>query len=184
MKKHQHQESESAVTMRSWTSQQTMSVVPYLRGVVGSLREQWLEMRRARLEVRRLDARPGRPDRHALILRAEAAGQVDRAQSEFRETLHELNALDIVCLDPLRGFALIPFVLGEEQAWYVFDLFAPKGVEAWLFDADPPDMRRALRGDGDPATWSSLPTAAVDHVMSRGVMATGDWSAYLGEATT
>ncbi len=184
MNKHQHQESESAITMRSWTYQQAMNVVPYLCGVVGSLREQWLELRRARLEVRRLDARLGRSDRHALILRAEAAGQVDRAQHEFRETLHELNALDIVCLDPLRGSALIPFVLGDEQAWYVFDLFAPKVVEAWLFDADPPDTRRALRADGDPASWSSLPTAAVDHVMSRGAAATGDWSANLGEATT
>src|SRR6267142_34745 len=117
MNQHQHQESESAVTMRSWTYKQAMSVVPYLRGVVGSLREQWLEMRRARLEVHRLDARPGRPDRHALILRADAAGQVDRAQNGFREALHELNALDIVCLDPLQGLAVIPFVLGDEQAW-------------------------------------------------------------------
>jgi hypothetical protein len=180
MNKHQHQESESTLTMRSWTYKQAMSVVPYLSGLMRSLREQWLEIQRARLEVHRLDARPGRADRHALILRAEAAGQVDRAQNGFRETLHELNALDIVCLDALQGLAVIPFVLGDEQAWFVFDLFAAKGVEAWLFDADPPDTRRALRGDGGLASWSSLPTAAVDHVMSHGKAATGDWSAAFG----
>jgi hypothetical protein len=91
-----------------------------------------------------MDARPGRPDRQALILRAEAAGEVERTENNLDETLHELIALDVYCLDPVQGLALIPFDQGDELAWFIFDLFAPRRLDAWQFDADPPETRRPL----------------------------------------
>jgi len=172
MRKQHNSEPGSTVTRHLWTYPEAVNAVPYLRAVVRSLREQWLEMQRARLQVRRTEARPGRPDRQALIVRAETAREVERAQDGLEETFRELKTLDVYCLDPVEGLALIPFRRGSDPAWFVFDLFAPQGVEAWLFDADPPETRRALE-ELDPALWPKLPAAEVALSTSRGTQADG-----------
>ena len=94
------------------------------------------------LQVRRLDSRPGRPDRQALILRAEAVREAEVAADHFSEAHCELNALDVYCLDPVKGLAQIPFCRDEGAAWIIFDLFAPLGLDGWRFHADSPDTRR------------------------------------------
>jgi hypothetical protein len=162
---------EPNIPQHLWTYPEAVSALPYLRGVARSLRQHWLEVQRARLQVRRIDARPGRPDRQALILRAEAARDVEWAGGALEETLQELKDLDVHCLDPAQGLALIPFRQGDELAWFVFDLFAPKGIEAWRLDADPPETRRALGEALDPAWREQLRAAAVDILMSRATQA-------------
>jgi hypothetical protein len=72
MRKQRHEEAKETNKLRLWTHAEAVKVVPYLRSIVRSLREHWLEWQRVSLQVRRLDSRPGRPDRQALILRAEA----------------------------------------------------------------------------------------------------------------
>jgi len=173
----QRDQSESTVSLRLWTYAEANKALPYIRAVVDSVREHWLEWQRARLQLKRLDARPGRPDRHALILRENADRDAERAHDELREALQELNALDIVCLDAVQGLALIPFDHGNDLAWFVFDLFAPNDL-AWLFDSDPSDTRRPLFGT--PALASTAPTAAIDHLMARGA-SLGNWPASVGD---
>jgi hypothetical protein len=142
-----------------WTYAEAVAALPYLRSIVRSLREHRLERQQARLRVQRIDARPGRPSRQLLLLRAEAGQEADRADERFDEALNELLALNVSCLDPANGLALIPFRQGDELAWFVFDLFAPRGLDAWRFHADPLSMRRQL---GEP-----LDTDLVDQVFSR-----------------
>jgi hypothetical protein len=98
----------------------------------------------ARQQIERLDSRPGRPDRQSLIRRAAAVQEVDQADTKLEETFDELEAIDVYCLDPAQGLALIPFGKGDELAWYVFDLFSPQGLEAWRFHGDPLETRRPL----------------------------------------
>jgi hypothetical protein len=150
MSRQPHQEAEAVLILRLWTYAEAVKALPYLRSIVRSLREHWLEAQRVRSRVRRLDARPGRPDRQALILRAEAAREAELAEGRFNEVLRELEAVDVSCLDPAKGLALIPFRQGDELAWFVLDLFAPGGLEAWQFDADPPETRRKLGEGLDP----------------------------------
>jgi hypothetical protein len=142
-----------------WTYPEAVAALPYLRSVLRSLREHWLQWQQARLRVRRIDARPGRPDRHALIVRAEAGRDAERAEGQYEEALAELLALNISCLDPAKGLALIPFRQGDELAWYILDLFAPRGLDAWRLDSDPLPTRRPL---GEP-----FDTALVDQVFSQ-----------------
>jgi len=144
MKKQHVQEAESSATVSLWNYAKARKAVPYLRAVVRSLREHWLELQRARRQLQRLNARPGRPDRQALIRQAEAARDIERARGELEEALDELKALDVFCLAPAQGLALIPFAQGTELAWLVFDLFAPEGLEAWRFHRDPQETRRPL----------------------------------------
>ena len=147
MRKQRHQEEEATSELRLWTHAEAVKALPYLRSIVRSLREHWLHLQRVRLEVRRLDARPGRPDRQALILRAEATREAELAAERFRETLRELEALDVYCLEPAGGVALIPFRQGDDLAWFVFDLFDPEPLRFWRFQDDPLETRRPLTVD-------------------------------------
>ena len=129
---------------RLWTYSEAVLAVPYLRSLVGSLRERWLDAQREPLQTRRMKAQPGRPDRQALIRQAEAAGE---AEDQFHEVLGELEALGVSSLDTPQGLALIPFRQGSDLAWFVFDLFSPRGLETWRLDEDPPETRRPLKPD-------------------------------------
>ena len=154
MRKQSDQRSEPNAAPNLWTYEAALRAVPYLRAVVRSLREHWLHVRSVGRQIQRLDALPGQPDRQTLIRRAVAVKELDQADIEFGETFDELAAIDVYCLDPAQGLALIPFGKGEELAWYVFDLFAPQGLEAWRFHGDPLEMRRPLEQNAG----SELPT--------------------------
>ena len=134
----------TCAALHLWTYEAALRAVPYLRAVVRSLREQWLHVRSVRRQIRRLDARPGRPDRQTLIRRAAAVQELGQADMKLEETFDELKAIDVDCLAPAQGLALLPFGKGDELAWYVFDLFSPQGLEAWRFHGDPLEMRRPL----------------------------------------
>jgi hypothetical protein len=108
----------------------------------------------ARRQIERLDSRSGRPDRQTLIRRGAAVQELGQADVKLEETFEELKAIDVFCLDPAQGLALIPFGKGDELAWYVFDLFSPQSLEAWRFHGDPLEMRRPLGQNAG----SELPT--------------------------
>ena len=150
MKKQSDQRPEPSAAQRLWTYEAALSAVPYLRAVVRSLREHWLHVQSVRRQIERLDSHPGRPDRQTLIRRAVAVQELDHAGTQLEETFEELKAIDVYCLDPAQGLALIPFGKGDEPAWYVFDLFAPQGLEAWRFHGDPPETRRPLEQNAGP----------------------------------
>ena len=151
MRKQSDQRPEPSAALRPWTYEAALNAVPYLRAVVRSLREHWLHLQSARRQIERLDARPSRPDRQTLIRRAAAVQELDQADIKLEETLDELKAIDVYCLDPAQGLALIPFGKGNEFAWYVFDLFSPQGLEAWRFQGDPLEMRRPLEQNAGSA---------------------------------
>jgi hypothetical protein len=154
MRKQSAQRPEPSAAQRLWTYEAALSAVPYLRAVVRSLREYWLDVQSVRRQIERLDSGPGRPDRQTLIRRAVAVQELDQADFKVEETFDELKAIDVFCLDPAQGLALIPFGKGDELAWYVFDLFSPQGLEAWRFHGDPLEMRRPLEQNAG----STLPT--------------------------
>jgi hypothetical protein len=89
-----------------------------------------------------------------LIRRAVAVQELDQADNKVEETFDELTAIDVYCLEPAQGLALIPFGKGDKLAWFVFDLFSPQGLEAWRFHSDPLEMRRPLGQNAG----SKLPT--------------------------
>jgi hypothetical protein len=84
-----------------------------------------------------------------LIRRAAAITELEHADIKLEETITELEAIGVYSLDPAQGLALIPFRQGDELAWYVFDVFAPQGLEAWRLDGDPLERRRPLEQSAD-----------------------------------
>jgi hypothetical protein len=154
MKKQSDQQPEPSATPRLWTYEAALSAVPYLRAVVRSLREHWLHVQSVRRQIQRLDSRPCRPDRQVLIDQTANVEELEQAVIRLEETFDELKAIDVYCVDPVNGLALIPFGNGDELAWYMFDLFSPQGLEAWRFHGDPLEMRRPLEQNAG----SELPT--------------------------
>lgn len=144
MKRRQEKETETARSIRMWTQTEADKAVPYVRSVVGSLREKWLEARNQRLQLERLDAKPGRPNRKTLVAREEALKDSDRALDAFNEAVEELQEIDVYPLDPVAGLALIPFQVGEDLAWFVFDLHDEGGLKSWRFHKDPLEERRPI----------------------------------------
>ena len=130
--------------MRLWDRSEVTRAAPYLRSVIGSLREHWLEVFRAQRQMDLL-AKHKAPARRQQILDKETrADERQRAEVQFEEALEELTRVDVLLLDPVRGLALIPFRQADDLAWYIFDHFAPHGVIGWRFHGDPIEECRPL----------------------------------------
>lgn len=132
-------------SVQIWTYPQALAAVPYIASVMRSLRETWLEARSQERRLKVLSDRPGRPDRAALLARAEAATAAAKAESAHEDAAQELRDLGILCLDPLRGEALLPCVHQHILAWIVFDLFAQPELRSWRYHTDPADTERPVQ---------------------------------------
>ncbi|MBL8797913.1 MAG: DUF2203 family protein [Planctomycetia bacterium] len=131
--------------IRVWTYDQAKKAVPYITSVVRSLREHRIDALNENREAKELAGKPGRPDRTALIEHAELTRRAREADGRFDNAMAELNALDVFCIDPLRGEAVVPFVHGEQLAWYLFDLFDEEDpLRYWRFHEDPLETRRPI----------------------------------------
>jgi hypothetical protein len=131
-------------TIQAWTHEQAQAATPYLASILHSLREHRLEWQAQQRRAEILTSRSGRPNRKALMEHQETLREAQRAQDDFEAALAELHALDIYCLDPLRGEALIPFVHADQLAWFVFELFESPPLRFWRYHADELEMRRPV----------------------------------------
>ncbi len=144
MRKQRNKKAEATIAVRLWTYMGAKQAVPYLRSLVGSLREGWIEMRQAQEQVRKIEARPGRADRDSLILLEESNHDVSRVEAKLEDVVNEMLALSAYCVDPGAGLAVIPFLSNGALAWFFFDLFDEEGLVAWRLNTDPLETRRSL----------------------------------------
>jgi hypothetical protein len=144
MKRNQKESKQRRQILQVWSHDQARAALPYIASVLRSLREHKLEAQTHQLTASRLADRPGRPDRETLIAHEEALKAAQKAENQFQEALDELQTLDVYCLDPIGGQALVPFVHDDQLAWYVYDLFDAEPLRFWRFHSDPLEMRRPL----------------------------------------
>jgi hypothetical protein len=142
--KRRNKELQNMRALRLWTYDEAAHAVPYLRSVVGSLREHWLDAQCQRRGGELLAARPGRPDRTRLLADQDLHAGLERAETHFNEAVEELMHLDVFLLDPVRGVALIPFRKEDDLAWYVYDQFDERGLSGWRLHDDPLEKCRPL----------------------------------------
>jgi hypothetical protein len=110
-----------------------------------SLRDYSLEAQQQHLRARRLTERPGRHDRTAILAHKTMVDAARQAEDRFHEALDELHTLDIYCLNPVAGLALIPFARDDRLAWFVFDLFDPSDpIRFWRYHQDSLETRRPI----------------------------------------
>jgi hypothetical protein len=134
-----------ARTFRVWTQPQAEAAVPFITSVMQSVREHFIQRQARQLHLERLESKPGRPNRGALLALETARHDAAHAEEQFADALNELWRLNIYCLDPAQGLALIPFAHPDEQlAWFVFELFEKEKLRFWRFHGDPLETRRPL----------------------------------------
>jgi len=132
-------------TIQVWPYDQARRVLPYVASIMRSLREHCLEAQQQQLAAHRLVKRPGRPDRTAILAHTETVKAAKEAEEHFHQALDELHTLDIYCLDPVAGLALIPFAKEKRLAWFVFDLFEESdSLRFWRYHQDPLEQRRPI----------------------------------------
>lgn len=127
-----------------WTRVQAEKAAPYLSATLRSLRETLLDAKQHSLTAERLASKTGRPDRAARIALDDALRDDRRARESLHESLEELEALGVNCLDPLRGEALVPFAHQGTLAWFIYDLFAAKPLSHWRYHTDSLQTRRPI----------------------------------------
>lgn len=128
--------------IRLWNYPDAQRAAPYLRSVLTTLRNDYLDSLRHRLTIERLSDH--KPDRETLIALDDARKDLDRSEDAFREHHRELRKIDAFLLDPLEGVALIPCQKDDNLAWMVFEQFDKTGLTGWRWHKDPFDMRRPL----------------------------------------
>ncbi|MFO0866863.1 MAG: DUF2203 family protein [Gemmataceae bacterium] len=128
--------------IRLWTLPQADHAVPYLRSVVTSLRDSWLDAQKERLRKDRLAKE--KPDRSHLMALEDAKNDFTKARDSVQDAVRELRRIDVFPLDPIHGTVLIPFQKEDNLAWYVFDLFDEKGLAGWRYHQDPIEQRRPM----------------------------------------
>jgi hypothetical protein len=143
-------------TIQVWTYDQALRVLPYVAAIMRSLRESYLQALPHSLKAKRLASRPGRPDRTRLIAHATAVEEVRQAQERLQEAIDDLQTLDIFCLDPLQGQALIPFEHNRQLAWFIYDLFDNKPLRYWRYHEDPLETRRPIAEALEESTETPL----------------------------
>jgi hypothetical protein len=130
--------------IRVWTYPQAQKALPYIGSVMRSLREHWLEAQQHDARAMKIDRQPGRPDRQAILDREMAAEESRRAKDRFNEAYHELQQIEVYCLDPNQGVGVIPFVHDDKLAWLIYDLFDGEPLQHWRYHDDPLDLRRPI----------------------------------------
>ena len=131
-------------TMRVWTLDEATAAAPYITSVVHSLRDHWLDASAKHRLADRIEARPGRLNRALLIAKAEALREAKEAEDRYLDARDELTALDIYCIEPARGEALVAFLHDNQLAWFVFESFDSLHFRYWRYHSDPLDTRRPI----------------------------------------
>ncbi len=157
MKHHSKNSKQQVHEFPVWTYEQANLAVPYIRSILRSLREQFLNLQSLQLRAQRLANKPGRPTREQILNQEETAREADRVEDSLSETVDELTFLNIHCVEPSQGVAMIPFVQRDELAWLVFDLFGEQHLTGWRFHHDELSRRRSL----DDLQEAPLPNSVI-----------------------
>jgi hypothetical protein len=137
-----------------WSLEETRQASRYISAILRSLRDSILDVQQKELTAERLAKKPGRPDRRRILEQEGAWREAREASDCFQEYLDELHSLDVYCLDPIQGQALVPFARNDQLAWYVYDLFDSQHVRFWRYHNDPPETRRPV-AEASQDQWNS-----------------------------
>jgi len=130
--------------MHLWTRSDAVKAVPYLRSIIASLRECYLEVMNAERQVKLANQKKSATRLQQILDQEKRDDDLERARTKFNDALDELTKVGVFLLEPVHGFALIPFRKGDDLAWYVFDLFATSGLVGWRNHSDPIDACRDM----------------------------------------
>ena len=148
-------------TVRVWTYDEARKAVPYISGVMQSIRDHGVEALQPR-PAGQADRQPPRPTGPARPGRPGGQGP---AVAQGRPPSLRRKPVGIArhrrfLRRPIRGEAFIPFLQDEHKlAWFVFDLFDEEDrLKQWRFHDDPLEKRRPIARWGPSRNPSPTPS--------------------------
>jgi hypothetical protein len=144
MKRRKKSAPEQVMEFPVWTQEQAERARPYIASILRTVREDFLQLQQNRRKAKRLAQKQGRPRRQDIIEQDEANREATRLENEVAEGVQELLQMNVHCVDPVNGLAMIPFVQQEQLAWFVFELFDQQHLRSWRFHYEDLAVRRPL----------------------------------------
>lgn len=126
-----------------WTLQRVKQVLPLVKSILATIRENYIAERLASARLKRLGAKPGLRTRHELIEMNNLKEQGERYGRACDDAMTELSRLDVTCVDPVGSLAAFMFIYEHMPAWFVYTPFGPQ--LNWRYDVDPVEERRPVK---------------------------------------
>ena len=137
--------------LKVYSYDEATQMVPLLRSIVASVRDYWIEWQQNRRRLELLEKNTTLSKRQMLLEHGSLTENDRRLESQFFDSLEELNKFDVYLYDPVQGSAMIPMRQKDELAWIVFEAFDEAGLSGWRFHNDPLEERRSLEDVRVPA---------------------------------
>ncbi len=145
MKRPKNSPTRGVVQLNPWTLMRARSAVNYLRQVLGSLREAYLEHRNASHRLHKLEHRPGRQNTALLVDIDDCKKLQNDSHARIVESVSELAALGAVPGPMHQGIAFLPVVNNKRLAWLIVDIFDDATLSGWRWHGEPESIKRPIR---------------------------------------
>ncbi len=130
--------------LKVYSYDEALKMVPLLKSIVTSIREHWIEWQQNRRQLEKLEKNSTLSKREKILQHGMLSEGEHRLETEFFDSLAELNKFDVYLYDPVQGSAMIPIRQNDELAWIVLEAYSDAGLSGWRFHKDPLEERRSL----------------------------------------
>ncbi len=150
MKQPQHSPSRDMIRLHPWTLARARSASQYLRQVLGSLRDAFLDHAAAGHRIQKLEHRHGKANTKILLELVDQKANLQSHYLRIVEAVTEMAAIGAVPGPMHQGIGFLPVVNNQRLAWLIVDLFDEATLAGWRWHGEPEDIKRPI------AEWESL----------------------------
>lgn len=158
------------IRLHPWTLERARSAGAYLRQVLGSLREAYLDHAAAAHRLNKLEHRHGKADTKLLLDIEAQKTNLEAHHKRIVEAVTEMAAIGAVPGPMFQGIAFLPVVNNKRLAWLIVDLFDDATLAGWRWHGEPESVKRPI------SEWEALqiPAQPLTQVSGPNPGASGD----------
>jgi len=138
------------VQLNPWTLSRARSATIYLKQVLTSLREAYLDHRSASHRLEKLEHKHGRPNTATLVAIEDSKRSCGETHDRIVEAVTELASMGAVPGPMHQGIAFLPVVNNHRLAWLIVDIFDDSVLSGWRWHGEPEGIKRPI------SEWEAL----------------------------
>jgi len=142
--------SHDMIRLNPWTLERARSASAYLRQVLGSLREAYLDHAAAAHRLNKLEHRHGKADTKFLMEMDTQRNNLETHHNRIVEAVTEMAAIGAVPGPMHQGIAFLPVVNSKRLAWLIVDLFDEATLAGWRWHGESESVKRPI------SEWEAL----------------------------
>ena len=142
--------SRDMIRLNPWTLERARSAGRYLRQVLGSLREAYLDHAAAAHRLNKLEHRHGKADTKILLDMDAQKTSLETHHNRIVEAVTEMAAIGAVPGPMHQGIAFLPVVNNKRLAWLIVDLFDDATLAGWRWHGEPESVKHPI------SEWEAL----------------------------